>query len=248
MRHEAGHQDKIERSVADHLIGDADPADPCVSRFRPHDSHCRRSASREAQLGTVGRSANGLASRHMRRFTGNPVCGTKSHLRRQFVLKSSRVWLDGRARAPVCVGIDRAGGSQMRDEGYKMWGRVSRRYLDVVVVSSDPIPWSHHPIAHLVRTSWSRRSCFHRNPASCTSLVRQRPARTPARCIVSLLPSAAEIVCALDLADRLMAVIHECDQPADELKDASPITSNLLPPERTPSTSKRRMRHMRQDP
>lgn len=52
-----------------------------------------------------------------------------------------------------------------------------------------------------------------------------------ARRIVSLLPSATEIVCALGLADRLVAVTHECDHPADELKDVARITSNLLPPE-----------------
>lgn len=53
----------------------------------------------------------------------------------------------------------------------------------------------------------------------------------PARRIVSLLPSATEIVCALGLADRLVAVTHECDHPADELTDIPRITSNLLPPE-----------------
>jgi iron complex transport system substrate-binding protein len=53
----------------------------------------------------------------------------------------------------------------------------------------------------------------------------------PARRIVSLLPSATEIVCALGLADRLVAVTHECDHPAAELKDVPRITSNLLPPE-----------------
>jgi iron complex transport system substrate-binding protein len=53
----------------------------------------------------------------------------------------------------------------------------------------------------------------------------------PARRIVSLLPSATEIVCALGLADRLVAVTHECDHPADALADIPRITSNLLPPE-----------------
>src|ERR1044071_4565105 len=32
--------------------------------------------------------------------------------------------------------------------------------------------------------------------------------------IVSLLPSATEIVCALGLEDRLVGVTHECDYPA----------------------------------
>jgi len=53
----------------------------------------------------------------------------------------------------------------------------------------------------------------------------------PARRIVSLLPSATEIVCALGLADRLVAVTHECDHPADALKDLPRITSSPLPPE-----------------
>ena len=39
----------------------------------------------------------------------------------------------------------------------------------------------------------------------------------PARRIVSLLPSATEILCALGLQDRLVAVTHECDFPTDVL-------------------------------
>ncbi|HYN69725.1 MAG TPA: cobalamin-binding protein [Candidatus Eisenbacteria bacterium] len=53
----------------------------------------------------------------------------------------------------------------------------------------------------------------------------------PAERIVSLLPSATEIVCALGLADRLVAVTHECDYPADEIKGLPRITGNLLPVE-----------------
>lgn len=53
----------------------------------------------------------------------------------------------------------------------------------------------------------------------------------PARRIVSLLPSATEIVCALGLADRLVAVTHECDYPPDALADIPHITSSLLPAE-----------------
>lgn len=53
----------------------------------------------------------------------------------------------------------------------------------------------------------------------------------PARRIVSLLPSATEIVCALGLEDRLVAVTHECDFPAAALAGVPRITSNLLPAE-----------------
>jgi iron complex transport system substrate-binding protein len=51
----------------------------------------------------------------------------------------------------------------------------------------------------------------------------------PARRIVSLLPSATEIACALGLADRLVAVTHECDYPADAIAALPRITGNLLP-------------------
>jgi iron complex transport system substrate-binding protein len=57
----------------------------------------------------------------------------------------------------------------------------------------------------------------------------------PARRIVSLLPSATEIVCALGLADRLVAVTHECDYPPDTIAGVPRITSNLLPDEVTRS-------------
>ena len=39
------------------------------------------------------------------------------------------------------------------------------------------------------------------------------PPRSPR--IVSLLPSATEIVCALGLREQLVGVSHECDHPAD---------------------------------
>ena len=52
-----------------------------------------------------------------------------------------------------------------------------------------------------------------------------------ARRIVSLLPSATEIVCALGLGDRLVAITHECDFPSDALVDVPRITANRLPPE-----------------
>jgi iron complex transport system substrate-binding protein len=53
----------------------------------------------------------------------------------------------------------------------------------------------------------------------------------PARRIVSLLPSATEIVGALGLADRLVAITHECDFPPEVLADVPRITANRLPPE-----------------
>lgn len=40
-----------------------------------------------------------------------------------------------------------------------------------------------------------------------------RPSVQPCRRIVSLLPSATEIVCELGLGDRLVGVTHECDHP-----------------------------------
>jgi iron complex transport system substrate-binding protein len=46
--------------------------------------------------------------------------------------------------------------------------------------------------------------------------------------IVSLLPSATEIVCALGLADRLAAVTHECDYPPEAARKPH-ITKSLLP-------------------
>src|SRR5437016_3281691 len=53
----------------------------------------------------------------------------------------------------------------------------------------------------------------------------------PARRIVSLLPSATEIVCALGLTDRLVAVTHECDYPSDALDGIPRVTSSLIPDE-----------------
>ncbi len=53
----------------------------------------------------------------------------------------------------------------------------------------------------------------------------------PARRIVSLLPSATEIACALGLAERLVAITHECDFPPEPLVDVPRITANRLAPE-----------------
>jgi iron complex transport system substrate-binding protein len=48
--------------------------------------------------------------------------------------------------------------------------------------------------------------------------------------IVSLLPSATEIICALGLADSLVAVTHECDYPAEIVRQKPVITSSVLHP------------------
>ena len=53
----------------------------------------------------------------------------------------------------------------------------------------------------------------------------------PARRIVSLLPSATEIVCALGLESRLVAVTHECDFPTDAVAGLPRVTANRLAPE-----------------
>jgi iron complex transport system substrate-binding protein len=50
--------------------------------------------------------------------------------------------------------------------------------------------------------------------------------------IVSLLPSATEIVCALGLGERLVGVTHECDWPACVL-DLPKVTRTLIPQDAT---------------
>lgn len=48
--------------------------------------------------------------------------------------------------------------------------------------------------------------------------------------IVSLLPAAAEIVCALGLADSLVGISHDCDYPAAALAGLPVVTSSALFP------------------
>ena len=50
--------------------------------------------------------------------------------------------------------------------------------------------------------------------------------------IVSLLPSATEIICALGLEDRLVGVTHECDYPA-LVRSLPKVTHTLIPTEAT---------------
>lgn len=52
--------------------------------------------------------------------------------------------------------------------------------------------------------------------------------------IVSLLPSATEIVCGLGLAEQLVGVTHECDYPAEVMGKAR-VTTTALPPTATGS-------------
>lgn len=47
--------------------------------------------------------------------------------------------------------------------------------------------------------------------------------------IVSLLPSATEIVCALGLADSLVGITHECDYPAEVVAHLPVVTSSAIP-------------------
>lgn len=57
------------------------------------------------------------------------------------------------------------------------------------------------------------------------------PTRTPGtrrpRRIVSLLPSATEIICALGAADELVGISHECDFP-DEIRDRVVLTRSKI--------------------
>lgn len=55
---------------------------------------------------------------------------------------------------------------------------------------------------------------------------------TPSMRIVSLLPSATEIICELGLRDRLVGVTHECDYPRSVL-DLPKVTKTLIPTDAT---------------
>ena len=49
--------------------------------------------------------------------------------------------------------------------------------------------------------------------------------------IVSFLPSATEIACALGLADSIIGITHECDYPP-EIKNKQVVVRNVLPIEK----------------
>jgi iron complex transport system substrate-binding protein len=53
---------------------------------------------------------------------------------------------------------------------------------------------------------------------------------TPALRIISFLPSATEMACALGLADQLVGVTHECDYP-QEIKGKPIVVRSVLPVE-----------------
>src|SRR5579872_445641 len=50
----------------------------------------------------------------------------------------------------------------------------------------------------------------------------------PAQRIVSFLPSATEMVCALGLEDRLIGITHECDYPRS-IQDRPVVVRSALP-------------------
>jgi iron complex transport system substrate-binding protein len=63
--------------------------------------------------------------------------------------------------------------------------------------------------------------------------------------IVSLLPSATEILCALGLEDQLVAVTHECDYPR-EVQRLPKLTRTLIPKEATSGEIDRQVREQMQ--
>jgi iron complex transport system substrate-binding protein len=63
--------------------------------------------------------------------------------------------------------------------------------------------------------------------------------------IISLLPSATEIVCALGLEDQLVGVTHECDFPPS-VKELPKVTRTLIPTDASSETIDRLVREERQ--
>jgi iron complex transport system substrate-binding protein len=60
--------------------------------------------------------------------------------------------------------------------------------------------------------------------------MRKSPKMAPAKRIVSFLPSATEIVCALGLEDQLVGITHECDYPLS-VKGKPVVVSSAVPVE-----------------
>ncbi len=69
------------------------------------------------------------------------------------------------------------------------------------------------------------------SPSSISSTSGASPARGAGR-IVSLLPSATEIVCALGLRDRLVGITHECDFP-ESVRGLPVVTRSFIPKDAT---------------
>lgn len=53
--------------------------------------------------------------------------------------------------------------------------------------------------------------------------------------IVSLLPSATEMICGIGLGKQLCGVTHECDYPAEFIKDLPKVTTSSIPHDATSS-------------
>lgn len=64
--------------------------------------------------------------------------------------------------------------------------------------------------------------------------------------IVSLLPSATEIICALGLGDQLVGVTHECDYPTF-VRKLPKVTRTLIPTEASSSEIDRLVRERLQN-
>lgn len=69
-------------------------------------------------------------------------------------------------------------------------------------------------------------AAVHQHPVRFSGTARLA---SPPRRIASLLPSATEIVCDLGLADRLVAVTHECDYPPEVVSALPRVTADRIP-------------------
>lgn len=47
--------------------------------------------------------------------------------------------------------------------------------------------------------------------------------------VVSLLPSATEIMCALGMESALVGVLHECDHPPEVVAELPRVTQSAIP-------------------